>query len=221
MSSGLEEVWRNREEEIYPALFGSTAKSTFVLSADLFTDAFQQSSIDPRWLHYGVQVFPPTVARNSWLYVSSGASNPWELDPVDYSESEYSGSGTELVLETTTEAEWAVVIVQRMLAYNILLCHGRFGDSPPLNYGDRVPLKAPISLSGESQLRNLVIGMPTHYPSSFKLKSGQVDLLHLVGAADAEIAYAKQHGSDALIDKLALAGYFPVTDPMRGHLNDI
>ena len=221
MTSGLEEVWRCREEEIYPALFGSVASGTFVLSMDLFTAVFRQSTVDPRWLHYGVQVFPPSAGRNSWVYVSSGASNPWELDPSEYDGSEYSGFGTELVLETTEEAEWPVVIMQRMLAYNILLCHGRYGESSSLDYGHRIPLKAPITLSGESELRNLVVGTPVHYPRSFRLQSGQVDLLHFVGATDREVAYAKQHGSAALLEKLALAGHFPVTDPARPELHHV
>jgi hypothetical protein len=221
MTSSLEDVWRRREEEVYPALFGSVASGIFALSMDLFTRTFQQSAVDPRWLHYGVQVFRPSAARNSWLYVSSGASNPWELDPNEYSSSEYSGFGTELVLETTVEAEWPVVIVQRMLAYNILLCHGRYGNSSSLDYGHRIPLRAPITLSGESEVRNLVIGASKHYSSSFRLESGQVDLLHLVGATDREIGYAKQHGSPALVEKLALAGYFPVTDPARSGLDDV
>jgi hypothetical protein len=221
MTSSLEEVWRCREEEIYLALFGSVSSRTFVLSMDLFTGVFRQSAVDPRWLHYGVQMFPPSAGRNSWVYVSSGASNPWELDPSEYASSKYSGFGTELVLETTEEAEWPVVIVQRMLAYNILLCHGRYGESSSIDYGHRIPLKAPITLSGDSSLRNLVVGTPTHYPSSFRLESGQVDLLHLVGATDREVAYAKQHGSAALLEKLALAGYFPVTDPTRRELDDV
>ena len=221
MSSALEEVWRRREEDIYPALFGSVANGICVLTIELFTDVFRQDAVDPRWLHYGVQVFAPSATRNSWLYVSSGASNPWELDPEQYAESEYSGFGTELVLETNAQGDWPVAIVQRLLAYNILLCHGRYGDSPPLDYGHRIPLKAPVTGSGESVLRNVVIGVPRHYSSTFRLDSGRVDLLHLVGATDQEISYAKQHGSDKLVERLSAAGYFPVTDPARQGLDDV
>ena len=219
MSSALEEVWRQREEEIYPQLFGSSAECIFVLSSNLFTETFQQSSIDPRWLHYGVQEFPPAAQRNSWLYVSSGASNPWELEPEAFSQDEYSGFGSELVLETATRSQWAILMVQRMLAFNILLSHGRYGASPPLDVGHRIPLRGPIT--GESHLQNLVVGTASHYAHSFALPSGKVDLLHLVGATDREIAYAKQNGSDKLLIKLAAAGYFPITDPARSSLDDV
>ena len=219
--SPLERVWEHREESIYPSLFGPTSRGTFVLSGDLFTGVFSQESYDPRWLHYGVIEFAPTEGRDSWVYVSSGASNPWELEPEQYSESEYSGFGTELVLEVPGQAEWAIVILQRILAFNILLAHGRYGDKPALDYGDRIPLRAPITLEGDSLIQNLVITKPTHYSDHFNLESGRVDLLHLVGATDREIDFAKEHGSSDLCDRLLASGFVPITRPDRRELSNI
>ena len=219
--SPLERVWEHREESVYPSLFGPLSRGTFALSGELFTGMFSQESYDPRWLHYGVLEYAPTDDRNSWIYVTSGASNPWELDPEDYGESEYSGFGTEVVLEVPEQADWAIIILQRMLAFNILLAHGRFGDKPALDYGDRIPLRAPITIEGESLIRNLVIAKPSHYPDHFVLESGRVDMLHLVGASDGEIELAKSNGSSELISRLIDAGFAPVTAPDRSELGTI
>lgn len=73
----LEQVWKIREEEIYPSFFGPTSRGIFPLELALFTGQFRQSNVDPRWLHYGVIEFAPISSRRSWLYVTSGHSNPW------------------------------------------------------------------------------------------------------------------------------------------------
>jgi hypothetical protein len=213
----FEKVWEHREEVIYPALFGPKCRGIFVLEAELFREVFRQESFDPRWLHYGVFEFEPTTTRASWVYVSSGASNPWELRPEDYASSEYSGFGTELVFETTAPGNWAIILVQRILAFNILLSHGRYGkDSEPLDYWHRIPYRGPIRLDRSSTLQNLFIAPPAHFPVSFQLASGRVNLLQLVGITDSERDYAKQHGSDKLVDLLIEHEACPVTDPARG-----
>jgi hypothetical protein len=187
-----------------------------VLEAELFRDTFQQNEIDPRWLFYGVFEFEPTPQRNSWLYVTSGASTPWELEPEQYAGSEFSGFGTELVIESPTQAVWPIVVLQRLLAFNILLAHGRYGENnSPLDYGDRIPLRGSISLDQPSTLEHVVIGKPVHFPESFHLASGQVDLLQVVGVTETERDFAKSSGTDELIEKLKRAGCYPVTDPTR------
>ena len=62
----LEEVWRIREEEVYPRLFGRASRGIFVLDRDTF-EAFGVTDLDPRWLSYGVFEFAPTESRRSWL----------------------------------------------------------------------------------------------------------------------------------------------------------
>ncbi len=210
----FEKIWEYREEDLYPNLFGKRRRGIFVLTAELFIQVFQQPSYDPRWLSYGVIEFEPISKRNSWLYVTSGASNPWEADSSNYASSEYSGFGTELVIEVTQQSEWAIVTLQRLLAFNILLTVGRYSGSPALDYGDRVPLRRPIDGS-HSLLTGVVLTKPTHYPSSFKLLSGRVDFLHTVGITTSEQNYAQEQSSNQLIEQLKLAEAFPVTDPAR------
>ncbi|HKY26327.1 MAG TPA: hypothetical protein VJM12_00120 [Pyrinomonadaceae bacterium] len=98
------------------------------------------------------------------------ASNPWEVEPEDYAKQEFSGSGTELVLETLDSADWPIVVLRRLLAFNILLAHERYGDSKPLDYWHRVPLGG--SITRDSVLRHLLIAPPDGYPAQFSLDSG-------------------------------------------------
>ena len=212
MKSALEDVWEHREEVIYPQLFGPKARGIFVLDFNLFTHTFKQADVDPRWLHYGVLEHGPTD-RGTYHYVTSGGSNPWENEPENYAKQEFSGFGTELVLETPESADWPIVVLQRLLAFNILLVYGRYGGSKPLDYWHRVPLGGPITRN--SALHHLLIVPPNSYTSQFSLASGKVDLLHVVGITEKERDYAKANGSEALLRLLKERGAFPVTDPDR------
>jgi hypothetical protein len=216
-SSGpsLESVWEHREESVFPSLFGRVSRGIFPLSAELFSQTFKQESVDPRWLHYGVFEFAPTSARGSWLYVTSGFSNPWEQEPSDYGSSQFSGFGSELVLEVPCQADWAVQALRQLLAYDILLAHGRLGEFGPLRSGARVPLGGPINRDDSSRIRYVAIGTATHYDPTFKLDSGQVDLFQVVGITASERDWAKQHGTEKLLEILAEHGAFPITDPGR------
>ena len=211
----LEEVWKYREETIYPQWFGDKSDRIFVLESRLFTEVFGQKEIDPLWLHHGVIEIGPTEGRNSWVYVSSGLSNPWDTEPGAYASSEVSGLGTELVLETPEQASWAIVALQRLVAFQTLLGWGRFGDRPLISYGDRIPLRGPITPGKKSELSNIVVAEPKHYEPSFRLKSGHVEFLHMLGVSDAELAHAKNNGTAELVDILSAKGVYPLTDPTR------
>ncbi|MDP9314287.1 MAG: suppressor of fused domain protein [Chloroflexota bacterium] len=211
----LEQVWAHREEVVYPNIFGSIGEGIYPLSADLFSSTFRQESIDPRWLHVGVFQCPPTNTRPSWIYISSGLSNPWDDEPEAITAHEYSGLGVEFVLETPEAAQWAIIILQRMVGYEILLAHGRFGDMPPLDYGHRIPLRGSIALNQPSELHNLLIVEPDHYPASFDLASGRVDFLHFIGITDTELAYAKASSSADLAALLKAKRVYPMTNPTR------
>ncbi|QJR13555.1 suppressor of fused domain protein [Usitatibacter palustris] len=214
----LEAVWEHREDVVYPGLFGSKSRGIFVLEAETFAKVIGEETIDPRWLFHGVFEFEPTEERPTWLYVTSGTSTPWGQEPESYAEAEYSGIGTELVFESTEQGDWAIVLLQRMLAFNILLSYRRFGDANPLDYWQRIPYRGPITLERPSLLQHLVVGLPTHFPSSFQLQSGRVDLLQVVGITEAEQEFAKEHGSDKLIEILAEADAYPVTSPSRASI---
>jgi len=200
---------------VFPALFGPVSRGIFPLSAAVFTQTFKQQSVDPRWLHCGVFEFAPTETRSSWLYATSGLSNPSEQDPSEFGESKLSGFGSELVLEAGLQADWAVRALSQLLAYDILLAHGRFGEFEPLHYGARVPLGGSINGGSDSEVCFVAIARPTHFEAAFQLDSGRVDLLQVVGITGSERDWAKQHGTEDLVTLLAEQGAFPVTDPSR------
>ena len=213
--SSLEEVWAYREETLYPTLFGEARRGIFPLDFNLFADVFAQKEVDPRWLHLGIFEYAPTPQRSSWLYVSSGGSTPWETDPDEYDVDAYSWLGVEFVLEAPGQADWPICTLQRLLAYQVLLTHGRLGDYPPLDYGHRLPAGGTIDGSASSHLTFLAIAKATHYPSSATLQSGKFDFLHAVGITEQERDFAKATSTEELIAKLNANSAFPMTDPDR------
>jgi len=213
--SSFERVWEYREETLYPKLFGESSQRIYPLDFELFEKVFPGQAIDPGWLHLGVFEFRPTASRKSWLYVTSGASTPWEVEPADYDSDGYSWLGVEFVMETVEQAEWPIHVLRRLLAYHVLVCHERFGDIQPLDYGHRVPAGGPIDWSDNSKLTFLAIAKPAHYQASAQLESGRFDFLHVVGITEQERDYAKSTSTAALIEKMEVSGAFPVTLPKR------
>ncbi len=206
----FENAWELREERVYPNLFGAHSGGIYTLDHEIF-GPFGKGDLDPRWLTHGVFKFPPNEKRGTWLFVTSGLSNAWhdaEPNPNDYS-----GLGCELVLETAEDFSWALFHVRRLLAFQILLGWGRYEGKDPLAIGDRIPLRSPID--GErSELTWLLVTPPFDYPSDFQIPTGHAEFLHLVGITEAEAAFARDNGHEALLEKLNPNGY-PVTIPKR------
>ena len=188
----LEDSWKQREEQIYPDLFGGKAEGIYPLDISLFNNRFGIDDIDPRWLHYGVFKYAPTSVRNTWVYVTSGMSNTWESDKPE----SYSGLGTEFILETDGENDWAIDTLRSLVAFNILVSIGHYGDKPLVDYGDRIPI------SIEPNISSLMIVKPNQFPESFNLISGKVDILQVTGITAQELDYAKANSSQVLSNKL-------------------
>jgi len=208
----LESVWALREEELYPALFGPDSRGIFVLEPEDF--AMFGAEPDPRWLFLGVFEFAPTSKRPSWVYVTSGGSTPWEQEPEDYGVEEFSWLGFELMIETTAPGDWAIRLLKRLFAFEVLLAHDHFGDKPGLSMGARFPLRMPIDGAG-SALTFVVATAPRCVAPMQSLPSGKFGFLELVGAAETEIEFAKQHGTEVLVECLVAAGAAPITDVNR------
>jgi hypothetical protein len=200
-----ERAWRQREEERYPALFGE-GEGIFPLAFEVFSDVFGQDQVDPRWLHVGTFRFSPTAERPTWLHVSSGLSNDWEQEGV-------SGLGCELVLETPWKSDRAIEVLNRLVAYDLLLAHGRYGEPRLLEVGTRLHSAAAFGEHGAAD--GFLIVRPEGFPDVFSLETGPVQLLACVGVTEAELACAKAEGSAVLDDRLAKAGVGSVTDPTR------
>lgn len=188
----LELSWTQREVEIYPLLFGKMPKDIMPLDALLFKNQFKHERVDPSWLFNGVFEVEPNEQRKSWLYVTSGMSNIWETDKPET----YAGYGVELMIECKEKSPWAVHMLRSLMAFNIMLAIGKYGDKPLLDYGDRIPHKI------NDRMCSVMIVKPMDFPEYIELKSGRVDLLQLVTISNDELAYAKEYSSDALSEKM-------------------
>jgi len=214
----LEEVWRLREEKVYPTLFGPAGRGIFPLTQELFSGRFDQRDVDPRWLFLGVFEFPPTPDRSSWLYVTSGHSNPWHEEPEAYEPTGESGSGIEFTFTVSERGDWAIEILQSMLAFDLLLRADRFPNGQPLSVHDRIPLRQPINGRPDCEIRNVIMVEPEHIPPEFFLPSGRVLFAGFTGVTDPELTFAKANGSEALISRLREVGHHPITNPHRPSL---
>jgi hypothetical protein len=210
----LENVWKLREEQIYPQLFGPMARGIFPLTQQTF-ERFDNAEIDPRWLTHGIFEFEPKADRATWVYITSGYSNPWDIDPDKFNPGNESGAGIEFALETKEAADWPIVILQNMLAFDMMLSTGQLGDKPPIGLHDRIPLRAPIDGQPSSLVRNLVTCEPQNFPGRFQLPSGVVRIMQFVGITDEERDYARNHGMPELVKMMVAAQCYPETVPSR------
>jgi suppressor of fused protein SUFU len=210
----LERAWAEREEVVYPRLFGDLGPGIFVLDAELFREGFGVSDVDPRWLHHGVFRSPPTHDRASWAYVTSGLSNPWQHEFA--TPSGPSGLGKELVFEMHSATDWAIKRLQHVLAFELLLTAGHYPGRGPIAVHDRLPLHGPITPDRESSIQWLLVCPPSTRERQFGLESGSVALLTLFGITDAEASFAREVGSDELLSALQRSTSFPITAPDRG-----
>jgi len=202
----LESVWTHREEVIYRKLFGDCGQGIYTISRD----DLGSNAADPRWGFLGVFESPPNENRSTWLYVTSGLSNPWDDEPEDYSNLEWSGLGVEFVMETPTQWKWAIKLLHRMIAYEISLA---INGKPLLAPGGRVGGGGPF-VEG-TELTTMLIVPPDHYPPAFKLDSGRVEFLQFIGITASELEFAKATNSMELLGQLKSNGIYPVTDPNR------
>ena len=208
----FENAWAVREESIYRKLFGDTGSGIYPLDAELFTGQFRQTSVDPRWLTHGVFESKPSGTRESWLYVSSGLSNAWEADPTK--PDEVSGLGCEFIFECPSQSMWALLLLRRMVAFQILLSVGRFEGKGLVQMWDRIPLRAPID--GTSSKLNWVLLVPApNFSEQQLLPSGQFQFLEFIGITEDEADFARNNGSDKLVALLTKRKAAPITDPSR------
>ncbi len=208
----FENAWAVREDILYRTHFGELGDGIYTLDAELFRTQFHQESIDPRWLTEGVFECPPNGARHHWLYVTSGLSNAWEVDSPNPDES--SGLGCEFILECPQQSMWALQLLRRMVAFQILLSVGRFQDKGLLRIWDRIPLNAPID--GKSSVLNWVLLTPhpvIQLPQ--QIPSGRFQFISLVGITEDEAEFARKNSGEELLKLLKLRNAWSVIDPMR------
>ncbi len=210
----LNTIAEARERDIYPKLFGRQKRPLIKMLPEVFA-AYGDHPVDPIWLEHGVIEFEPTDDRPTWLYVTSGYSNPWNVPVADWSPDGESGAGVEFMLETDSQKDWPVTRLQSLLAFDMLAAAGLLGEAAePLAFHDVMPLGHPVDGSAESLIRTMILVAPDS-PQGFVLPSGQVALAQFVGITDAERDFAAEFGLEHLTDKLRNAGHWPQTLPGR------
>jgi Suppressor of fused protein (SUFU) len=129
--------------------------------------------------------------RASWLYLSSGLSNAWEADSAR--PDEVSGLGCEFIFECPSQSYWALLLLRRMVAFQILLSVGRFEGKGMLQVWDRIPLRAPID--GTLSKLNWVLLTPApNFSDRQLLPSGHFHSLEFLGITEDEADFAKCNG---------------------------
>lgn len=203
----LERVWTHRETVVYPELFGEPASDNiFTLTTELFTSVFEQKRIDPLWGNHGVMWFR---SGDVWTAVTSGMSNPWWDDHANPDGE--SGMGLELAIQCRSEEVWATGLLQRLMAYQLLIGAGRFPGTPLLGEYARVsggPLTKTSALIS-------VMMVPRPELTNIRLESGTFNILQVVPIAAAELSLAKAEGGAVLLGRLAEAGVDRVVDLER------
>jgi len=197
---------------------GSRSRGIFTLQPAMFTKRFGQTQLDPLWLSYGVFEFEPTQTRSSWLYVTSGLSNPWYQSPEGFQQNHESGTGAEFTFATTEAGDWAIETLLSVLAVELLLGAGRLSRKEPLQVNDRIPLHRPLNGEDACILRTLLMTEAEGISKEFYLPSGKVLLAGVTAISDAELEAGRQHGWPHLLDILRVAGFHPVNDPHRQSL---
>ncbi|MGC4091074.1 MAG: suppressor of fused domain protein [Polyangiaceae bacterium] len=208
----LNRVRVDREGRIYPGLWGNLGSQVFTFDEQFFQRTFQQAA-DPHWLLTGVIECAPNELHKDWVYASSGLSNP-----VEDAQDEFSWLGVEIMFRSTEPGTWAVQLVQRVAAFEILLAHERFPGRDRLAPGARIPLGGPIIPGGESQLKWLLVVPPMNDAEGFALESGRAEFLNVVGISDGEAKLAREQGAEVLFEQLRNHGALWVTDPKRASL---
>ncbi|HET9956730.1 MAG TPA: suppressor of fused domain protein [Polyangiaceae bacterium] len=215
MKELLKRVIAEREGRVYPELFGEVSKNIYTLDEEFFQRVFEQKA-EPEWLLTGVLECPPSSKHKDYIYVSSGLSNPVVEQAEPMSPEDPSWLGVEVVFRTTEPGPWAVELVKRVAAFEILLAYQRFEGRDRLAPGARIPIGNPITLSSPSELTWLLV-VPTKFePPAFQLESGVVEFLQVIGITAAEAKLAREQGPEMLFDLLGAHGALSVTDPKRG-----
>jgi len=210
----FEAAWREREESIYGSLFGELGPGIYPLDFEMFSSIFNCTEVDPRWLHIGVFESPPNDSRSNWLYVSSGLSNAWEADHPD--PHSWSGLGAELLMQCTVQSPWALSLVRKLAAYQLLLSIGKFGGKT-LDYWDRIRQGSAIN-GATSNLDAVFFAPSSGFPSAQQLLSGKFEFLQVIGVTSAELDFGQTNGYETLYEKLIAAGVVPIIDVERASL---
>lgn len=204
----LEEAWLYRDTVLYPKQLGSGSTGTITTIPYVAFAQMGAEQVDPRWLHCGVLVFPPTAGRRHYTFLTSGLSNAWDDNEPD--PASISGLGIELRIDTFSDEHWAKDVLLRLSAMQLLVGAGRLAGVRLLGHGDRIRVGAE-TFGGESRMTSLL----ATEVADLQLPSGAFRVIQLFAITDAERQLATAHGTDALLTSLREMTAYPVNDIAR------
>lgn len=141
-----------------------------------------------------------------------GFQNAWEADSPNPNEA--SGLGCEFIIECPSQSAWALLLLRRMVAYQILLSVGRFEGRGLVQVWDRLTLRA--SIDGASSKLNWVLLAPApNFSERQLLPSGHFHFQEFIGITEQEADFARYNGGAKLLTLLIQHKAAPVTDPSR------
>jgi hypothetical protein len=199
-------IVKERDDQNYTAIFGKPYRSAIATVTPELLGAILPS-FDPSWAHAGVYVFEPSPEMRFWTYVTAGLSTPWHLTdasdlPSDRSEAR-SGLGFELLLRTTEFDDWAIGLLNRLIAYQLGVAEGLVNGST-IAVDQRIPLQGLGCVRAGSSVEAIVVAEPRDVAPSFTLRSGAVSLLQIIGITREEYAWSVENGVEALVQALAI-----------------
>ena len=207
--SGGRAIWTSKrcggyaKKRSIPLSLGGAFGEFFRCKWGCFTGQFGQSKVDPRsaWPRR-VRVRP---RRNAAFVVvrSSGHSNPMGAIGRRIRSRWQSGAGAEFTLATTEAGDWAIRMLQSMLAFDILLRAGRFPGKQHLGLNRQDTASGAAEWRPCLRVANLVHdGAGGHSDRVSTLPSGKVLLAGFTAISDDELKEAKKQRLPGLIDRL-------------------
>ena len=204
----FEETWRYRDYVLYPQQFRSNTDGLIITIPSLAFAQLGVEEIDPRWLHCGVLKFRLPGERAGVACVTSGLSNAWDDERPD-AES-ISGLGIELRIDNAADEDWAVDVLLRLAAMQLLIGAGRLPGARLLGHGDRVRVGADTFGNGSSMTSLLATKVV-----DLQLASGTFQMIRLFAITGAERELGSQRGAEALIAVLRERTSYPVNNIAR------
>jgi hypothetical protein len=107
-----------------------------------------------------------------------------------------------------------MLLLRKLVCYQLLLSVGHFGDKPLLTAFDRMAVGQPPD-GQSSELQALMFTPSVNFPSIQNLPSGQFEFIEVLGITLSELDYAKEHSSGELMQKLLNAHAAPVVNVHR------
>lgn len=188
-----------REEALYPKIFGckptsKAAKPSSNLLSIFFND------IDDWDDSVSIQIFPPCLQRDFWVYVTSGLT---DTRSVIAGESRHDSTylGFELFVASDEPNDYAISILLRLAIYQICVITGR-RPGRVISCEDRIPLDGLDISDSPDWAFSLIVHAEHKFPQRNSLGDIALDLYQLSVISEKEYGESVIAGTTALLKSL-------------------